>query len=69
MKEYEDEFIAVNGIERTTDQKYIGSICAKCGKMSNHDEIDEDICIHCGEKFGDWEHIYDPPNEKYFQNS
>ena len=41
-------------------RRYVGSICDKCGEMSNHDEIDEDICVHCKTKFGTWKHIYEP---------
>ena len=42
-------------------RRYVGSICDKCGEMSNHDDIDEDICIHCKTRFGTWKHIYEPP--------
>jgi hypothetical protein len=43
-------------------RRYVGSICDKCGEISNHDEIDEDICIHCKTRFGTWKHIYEPPH-------
>ena len=44
-------------------RRYIGSVCDNCGEMSNHDEIDEDICIHCKTRFGTWKHIYENPSE------
>ena len=40
------------------EDNYIGSICQECGEMSNHDEIDEDICPYCGKEHGHWEHKY-----------
>ena len=43
------------------DSVYIGSVCDKCGEISNHDEIDGDICIHCKTRFGTWKHIYESP--------
>jgi hypothetical protein len=42
-----------------TPRKYIGSVCEGCDEISNHDEVDEDICIHCKKIGGRWKHIYE----------
>lgn len=67
MQEYEDEIITLKeSIEKnppkTDGIKYLASICKKCGMISNHDEMEEDVCVHCGERYGEWQHIYDEPS-------
>ena len=49
----------VKSLSDNDNDNYIGSICSNCGEMSNHDEVDEDICIHCGKQNGSWHHIYE----------
>jgi formylmethanofuran dehydrogenase subunit E len=57
-----DKKLHISGVISSDIRRYVGSICDECGEMSNHDDIDEDICIHCKTSFGSWKHIYEPPN-------
>lgn len=61
LNEAEKPQLNIGAVSGSDIRRYIGSICNKCGEMSNHDESDEDICIHCKTRFGTWKHIYEPP--------